>query len=737
MTTIDRTAIFDALRRAVCTFAFAATATISLGAQDPPKDAVCRMCHPVATAAIAAADPAKHVAAHGKVACIDCHTALRSFDPTDGDHAIPVAAVDCASCHAKEARKLAESVHAAAATCTDCHARHAIGLEKLTDKHVEATACSICHALPNADWETSVHGLDPGNGQDAARCNDCHGAHDILASKDVRSRTHPLQLPDTCESCHKPNPSAAHPAPAGAKVEQYETSAHGLALREKGLIVTATCVSCHRSHDVVPPTRPDAPTSRLQIPNTCGACHAGVLRSYLEGVHGKNFLAGSADVPVCTDCHREHGVQSTYSATSSVSAALVAETCARCHNDDELAKRYGFKEGARSSWGSSYHGIASSFGDTKAANCASCHGFHDIFPSKDPRSRVNVANLDATCGGCHSNASAAFARVPVHSVISEASNPIAWWVKRIYAVLVGGMIGAFLFFIAADLFGRLRIRLRVGPGETEHVERSRWSDEDRLIAPHETFRRMGLHARLQHGVLITSFSLLVLTGLPVFLHDSSWMRSIIDLEGGFVLRSRLHRIAAFGLIGLSLWHAASIAIAPGARRWFASMIIKPRDVFDFLQDALFNLGFVPWLARRRPLRGFFERRPKWICERRPCMARYGLVEKLEYGAVLWGNVVMIATGAILWRPDWFLDWTPSWTFDVCRVVHGFEATLAFLAIIVWHMYHVHLRPGAFPMSHVWLSGRISRDELREHHPAEYLRILERRRAKSRELAPVE
>jgi len=50
--------------------------------------------------------------------------------------------------------------------------------------------------------------------------------------------------------------------------------------------------------------------------------------------------------------------------------------------------------------------------------------------------------------------------------------------------------------------------------------------------------------------------------------------------------------------------------------------------------------------------------------------------------------VMIATGVLLWRSDWFLDRTPSWSFDVTRVVHGFEATLAFLAIILWHMYHV-------------------------------------------------
>jgi cytochrome b subunit of formate dehydrogenase len=168
------------------------------------------------------------------------------------------------------------------------------------------------------------------------------------------------------------------------------------------------------------------------------------------------------------------------------------------------------------------------------------------------------------------------------------------------------------------------------------------------------------------------------------------------------------------------------------------MLIRPRDFTEFFADAMFSLGVLNWLSRRRFAKAVFERHPALRFDRRPCASRYGLVEKLEYGGVLWGNVVMIATGAILWRPDWFLGWTPRWTFEVCRVVHGFEATLAFLAIIIWHMYHVHVRPGAF--NRVWLNGRISRDALRHHHPAEYLRILERRaasaKAPERELAKV-
>jgi cytochrome b subunit of formate dehydrogenase len=316
----------------------------------------------------------------------------------------------------------------------------------------------------------------------------------------------------------------------------------------------------------------------------------------------------------------------------------------------------------------------------------------------------------------------------VHSTLDEASNPVPFWVKTIYTALVVGVIGAFVLFILLDLYGRLRLRMGWGPRESAHVKRDEWPDEDTLVSPGERFVRMNRHGRFQHAILVSSFLLLVLTGVPVFLHDLGFMRSLIDLEGGFALRSKLHRVGAMGLIALSIWHVLVFVLSPGARRWVLGMFIRPRDVLDFVGEASFNLGLGRWLSERIVLAPLLRRFPTLAGLERPCRGRYGLVEKLEYMAVVWGNVVMIATGFILWRPDWFLDWTPAWTFDVCRVVHGFEATLAFLAIIIWHMYHVQMRPGSFLRNGVWFHGKMTRDELRHHHPGEYLEILRQRRA---------
>jgi len=52
----------------------------------------------------------------------------------------------------------------------------------------------------------------------------------------------------------------------------------------------------------------------------------------------------------------------------------------------------------------SVHGMLNAKGDPKTAECASCHGSHDIRSAKDVKSKVYATNLPATCSACHSNA---------------------------------------------------------------------------------------------------------------------------------------------------------------------------------------------------------------------------------------------------------------------------------------------------------------------------------------------
>ena len=54
-----------------------------------------------------------------------------------------------------------------------------------------------------------------------------------------------------------------------------------------------------------------------------------------------------------------------------------------------------------STYTQSFHGLALQGGNPTVANCASCHGVHDILPSSDPLSTVNPSELPQTCGKCH------------------------------------------------------------------------------------------------------------------------------------------------------------------------------------------------------------------------------------------------------------------------------------------------------------------------------------------------
>ena len=137
-------------------------------------------------------------------------------------------------------------------------------------------------------------------------------------------------------------------------------------------------------------------------------------------------------------------------------------------------------------------------------------------------------------------------------------------------------------------------------------------------------------------------------------------------------------------------------------RDFRQLIPWLQDGKDVLQMLKFYFGFSPAPAR---------------------FGRYNFIEKFEYLAVGWGSVVMIGTGALLWAPRISLAFFPKWVMDVAFIIHSWEAILAFLAIIIWHMYNVHWNPSIFPMSRVWLTGKIGLRELQENHPYEYEQYL--------------
>jgi predicted CXXCH cytochrome family protein len=156
-----------------------------------------------------------------------------------------------------------------------------------------------------------------------------------------------------------------------------------------------------------------------RISEVCGACHShadrlgtfgsrlptGQLEMLKAGVHGKSSLTGGQRLAECTTCHGAHGIVSVHDPRSPVYPLNVVKTCTRCHANATYMRAYNLKlpVDQLEKYRTSVHGKRNAQGDPKAAECASCHGSHDIRPAGDVKSHVYPINLPGTCSRCHSD----------------------------------------------------------------------------------------------------------------------------------------------------------------------------------------------------------------------------------------------------------------------------------------------------------------------------------------------
>ena len=219
--------------------------------------------------------------------------------------------------------------------------------------------------------------------------------------------------------------------------------------------------------------------------------------------------------------------------------------------------------------------------------------------------------------------------------------------------------------------------------------------------PGATVARWDRHQILQHLVLVVCFTTLVVTGTPLRVPQASLSRAVMRVLGGADQAALLHRAAAVGLILLGVYHGLYLFWRWRRYGRVSAMWPRVRDFRDLLQVLRYFFGLSPDKAR---------------------FDRDNYAEKFEYWALVWGSAVMILTGLILWFPTVATRVLPAVVLELAKVIHGYEAVLAALAILIWHFYHVHLNPAAFPMSKTWLTGRISRKEMEEEHPLELERL---------------
>jgi cytochrome b subunit of formate dehydrogenase len=609
-----------------------------------------------------AADAGKPPAAPDNDDCLGCHddAGLRGIGPDGKERSLQV-----------EAAKFAASIHGGE-RCTACH-------DDITEvphpDHFRAKAveCSRCHRLETQIYLGSDHGKAVHQGvPEAASCKDCHGkSHTLLGSRDPASPVNRANVPATCARCHG---NVAEMKKRGLRqqdpVGTYLASVHGLALSQRRVTTAAVCTDCHGSHDLHRSTNPESKLYWKAVPQTCGKCHENVQRTYLRSIHGQALAKGVRDTPVCTDCHGEHTIAAVRSPGSRVSPGNVPNTCGQCHAAERIVTQYQLPPDVVSTYVESFHGLALKGGNPTVASCASCHGAHDILPASDPLSSVNPKVLPQTCGKCHpgigTRMSAEFFKIHAPAGRHDDKHWLVNLVTTIYLALIILVIGGMAAFVTLDYAKKARDHAR--------AVRESGAGEERLPRA----------LRLQHLVLMILFGGLVYTGFVHRYPEAFFSWPFRALQDGNALRGLLHRIFGWAFVGFFGLHLGALLGTASGRAYARALWLRAHDLTDALAQARWNAGL-----------GGAE----------PPHRRWNYAEKAEYWALVWGSVVMAVTGVMLVFTETVLRSLPKVWLDVAQVVHFYEAVLATLAILVWHLYWVVFDPREYPMNPAWLIGK--------------------------------
>ncbi len=325
---------------------------------------------------------------HADFACIDCHMDL---DGAELPHDEELEPVDCAMCHDDVAEVLAAGPHGGlpkdplspAASCIRCHGAHDVlppsDPAALSSRERASELCGTCHGGAARKVAASAHASGTGGG---ASCVDCHSGHAVPIP---RGNGHEL---DTCGRCHE------------KQRQQHARSLHGRAA-VRGDRMAPTCVTCHRSHDVLSHLSQSSPTAIMNIPQLCGTCHREgtevtlqhdipqdrILENFSMSVHGEGlFQKGLTVTAVCTSCHTSHEILEHDDPRSSIHRDNVARTCTTCHSRIEDVH---LKVVEGRLWEEEPHKIPS---------CVECHQPHKI--RRRPATAQGAANRN--CLECHS-----------------------------------------------------------------------------------------------------------------------------------------------------------------------------------------------------------------------------------------------------------------------------------------------------------------------------------------------
>lgn len=631
--------------------------------------------------------------------CLECHEDMASTREVNGKE-MPLeifttngfsksvhAAINCVECHAG-VTDLEHSGKLPQPTCAGCH-----------DKNPS-------HEKAASEYASSIHGMSHRLGASgAANCWDCHGTHNIVPVKDFKSPVFKLNLPGTCAKCHSnPGVTSEYQMKYPEAATNYMDSIHGQKLLKQGLLVAPSCSDCHGAHEIKRDVDRDSPIHPSNVAKTCGKCHHGVEETYMKSVHGQLLAKGAKGGAVCTDCHTAHQVEAPKNGHFKQSSD---ERCGRCHKDSLTHYR------------ETYHGKAMALGKPNVASdvaaCYDCHGHHDVLPPSNPESRLSTNNIVATCKQCHPDANAGFAAYQPHANPLDGQNFPALHGTFLFMTIL--LVGVFVFFgghTAAWLVRAGYLYL----SDSKKFREAKISTQE----GGEWFTRFAPFERFLHFLVVTSFLLLVITGMPLKFYYTDWAKTLFQFIGGAETARALHRLGAivtfmyFGLHVTSLlvkcWKGRGKLRDPETgklrfkRLW--GVLFGPDSMIPTMQDWRDFVAHNKW---------FFGKGPK------PEFDRWTYWEKFDYFAVFWGVFIIGTSGLVMWFPEWFTRFLPGWIINIALIIHSDEALLAAGFIFSIHFFNTHFRIEKFPMDTVIFSGRVSKNEMLHERRRWYDRLV--------------
>jgi cytochrome b subunit of formate dehydrogenase len=432
---------------------------------------------------------------------------------------------------------------------------------------------------------------------------------------------------------------------------------------------------------------------------------------------GQTWAEQEAPVDRCNVCHDQSlpvDVRSYYWHVSARSMSArsnqeMIRVCAVCHSNEQVREEFNLPD-STASYLASFHGKGALLGTQETAGCLDCHvgqmeNVHQIRSHLQAGSATSEEKLADTCRSpqCHPRAGMKVGSAAVHLQLST-SRDIEYIIAAIFVLLIIFTFGPSVMLTLLDMF-QIVVGRHDPSDHDNHLLAKKLLDDPK---GRKLLKRFTPFQRVQHWILVITFATLVFTGYPMKFADHPWSAWFIELIGGLSVARMVHRISGAALLIGFCYHLfiyVGVFIIKEKKRTGKSvfrvffnlpMVMNPGD-FKKMGQLLLYLFFLR------------KKRPEW--------GRFSLEEKFEYFGVLWGTVLLGATGILMWDDSLTTRFLPGRTLTVANVIHSFESYLALLHVGVVHLAGVLIAPSAFPCSPAMFTGNTPVEELAEAHPA--------------------